>query len=149
MGIFDRIFKKKEEKKPKEKKPAVVESEEKKKLARKKKSEKPKKEISKRKVIKKEKNIAHRVLIEPFVTEKSTSLGQFNKYVFKINQKFGKRQIKEAIQDYYGVCVTGVSIVKIHPKKRIHGRTVGYKKGYKKAIITLAAGDTIGINENI
>ena len=101
------------------------------------------------KVLKKEENIAHRILAEPFVTEKSTSLGQFNKYVFKVVQKAEKRQIKEAIQDYYGVRVASVHTIKIHPKKRIHGRTVGYKKGYKKAIVTLQQGDTIGINESV
>ncbi|MDD5490019.1 MAG: 50S ribosomal protein L23 [Candidatus Moranbacteria bacterium] len=93
--------------------------------------------------------MAHRILVEPFITEKSTSLGEFNKYVFRVDQKAGKRQIKEAIQDYYGVRVASVHTIKIHPKKRIHGRTIGYKKGYKKAIVTLVAGDTIGINESV
>jgi len=159
MAIFDRILGKKdtnEEPTRKEKKPKAVE------IAKKeKKQPKPKKEALKKperipskkiktgKVLKKEENIAHRIFVEPFVTEKSTSLGQFNKYVFKVSQKADKRQIKEAIQDYYGVRVISVHTIKIHPKKRIHGRTVGYKKGYRKAIVTLQQGDTIGINESV
>jgi large subunit ribosomal protein L23 len=165
MAFLDRILGKKSakggpasggEKKPekKNKKPVAVKTEKKKDGPIKRaKTEKPKKTKAKTekaaKAVKKEENIAYSVLIEPFVTEKSTSLGQFNKYVFKVDQNAGKRQIRKAVQDYYGVRVTGVNIIKIHPKKRIHGRTIGYKQGYKKAIVTLQQGDTIGINESV
>lgn len=160
MAILDRIMGKKDTaEKPveKEKKPKGLEVEKLRRSPRAKAESRPRsasgkmprKEIKAGKVLKKEENIAHRIFVEPFVTEKSTSLGQFNKYVFKVVQKADKRQIKEAIQDYYGVRVIGVNTIKIHPKKRIHGRTVGYKKGYKKAIATLVAGDTIGINESV
>src|SRR3989339_102165 len=150
MAFLDRILGKKEEKKDtakKEKKPTAVKAEKnKEKQAKKTRTEKPKKPKIKAektaKVVKKEENIAYSVLIEPFVTEKSTGLGQFNKYVFEVDQKAGKRQIKEAVQDYYGVQVVAVHTIKIHPKKRIHGRTIGYKQGYKKAIVTLQSGDT-------
>jgi len=163
MSIFKRIFgKKEEEEKPKKKtekeKPTrlldrkKITEEKKKKL---KSTEGVPKETSQssvlgkkiKKISRKEKNIAYWVLTEPVITEKSTSLGQFNKYVFKIHPKASKHQIKEAIQDYYGVQVMKVNTVKIHPKERIQGRTIGYKKGYKKAIVTLAPGDTIGIDE--
>ena len=103
-------------------------------------------ETKAKKILKKEENIAHRILIEPFVTEKSTSLGQFNKYVFKVDQKAGKSQIRKRFRIITEFGVTGVNIIKIHPKKRIHGRMVGYKKGYKKAIVTLQTGDTIRNN---
>lgn len=71
-------------------------------------------------------------------------MGQFGKYVFKVNPRAGKHEIKSAVEDYYGVGVTKVNIIKIHPKKRIHGRIVGYKQGFKKAIVTLQEGDAIG-----
>jgi len=108
-----------------------------------------KKEVKTKKVLKKEENIAHRILLEPLITEKSSGLGQFNQYVFKVSQEASKGQIKGAVRDYYGVGVTGVNIIKIHSKKRIHGRTIGYKKGYKKAVVTLQQGDTIGIAEGV
>ena len=160
MAFLDRILGKKEEgKEPVEKgvKPKGLKVEKTRRLPKAKSDSRPQSGSGKKsgkgtrakKVLKREENIAHRILVEPFVTEKSTSLGQFNKYVFKVDQKAEKRQIKEAIQDYYGVHVTSVNMIKIHPKKRIHGRTIGYKKGYKKAIVTLIAGDTIGIVEGV
>lgn len=160
MAFLDRILgKKEEEKEPVEKgkKPKSLGAEKLRRSPKAKSESRPrsasgkisKKETKAAKILKKEDNIAYRMLIEPFVTEKSTSLSQFNKYVFKVDQKAGKRQIREAVQDYYGVRVTGVNVIKIHPKKRIHGRTVGYKQGYKKAVVTLRPGDTIGINESV
>ena len=110
---------------------------------------KPKKEVAKRKVSKKDENIAHRVLLENLISEKSTLLAAQNKYVFKVTKDSGKFQIKEAIEGYYGVQVVSVNTIKINPKKRIHGRTIGWKKGFKKAVVTLRAGDTIGIAEGV
>lgn len=156
MSIFDRFKSKKEDKeKPVEKKekpkaarlPARQVKAEKKEA--KPKTERPKKEAKTRKVAKKEENLAYRELLEPLVSEKSTGLGQFNKYVFKVHPKASKFQIKSAVEDYYGVGVTKVNIVKIHPKKRIHGRTVGWKQGFKKAVVTLRAGDAIGVTEGV
>jgi large subunit ribosomal protein L23 len=163
MGIFDKIIGKKsvqEEKKP-EKKPEMSEktektatvkpANEKKKPAVKavKKTAKPKKEVAKRKIGKKEENIAHSILLEPVISEKSTEMGVNNKYVFKVTQKASKHEVKSAIEDYYGVQVVKVNTVRIRPKKRIHGRTVGYKKGFKKAIVTLRQGDNIGMTEGV
>jgi large subunit ribosomal protein L23 len=136
-------------------KPGIVKSAKKTRIERKDrkearvKKESPKKPEKARKIVKKEDSIAHKILIEPFITEKSTSLGQFNKYVFKVDRKAGKNQIKEAIQDYYGVEVTKVNVIKIHPKKRIHGRTIGWKKGFKKAVVTLKEGDLIGVADGV
>lgn len=102
-----------------------------------------------KKMMKREENIAHRIILEPIISEKSTMLGVENKYVFKVIRNSSKFQIKEAIEGYYGVKVTGVNTIKIPPKKRIHGRYVGYKKGYKKAIVKLRQGDTIGVAEGV
>jgi large subunit ribosomal protein L23 len=157
MGIFDRFkSEKKEEKKPAEKKRGSknVAAEKKAKLKSKKEVlKKPARiagqsvaggEAKRKKVSKRENNIAHNVLLELLVTEKSTELGQLGKYAFKVNQDAGKNRVKEAVEGYYGVGVTKVNIVKIRPKKRLHGRTVGWKKGFKKAIVTLQEGDAIG-----
>ena len=111
--------------------------------------EKLKKEVAKRKVSKKDENIAHRVLLENLISEKSTLLAAQNKYVFKVTKDSGKFQIKEAIEGYYGVQVVSVNTIKINPKKRIHGRTIGWKKGFKKAIVTLREGDSIAAVEGV
>jgi large subunit ribosomal protein L23 len=113
------------------------------------KTEKPKKEIAKRKVSKKEENIAHRVLLENLISEKSTLLAAQNKFVFKVTKDAGKFQIKEAVEGYYGVQVVSVNTIRINPKKRIHGRTVGWKKGFKKAVVTLREGDSIAAVEGV
>ena len=113
------------------------------------KAETSKKNAETRKTAKKEENAAHSVLIAPIISEKTTAFGQLNKYVFKVRPEAGKYDVKSAVEGYYGVSVTKVNIVKIHPKKRIHGRTIGWKQGFKKAIVTLQAGDTIGIVEGV
>ncbi len=141
MSILDKIIgKKKEAEKPEKKIPAAVKTA---------KTAKPKKEIAKRKTAKREENIAHKVLLENLISEKSTLLAARNKYLFKVHPKADKLQIKAAVEGYYGVRVVGVNTIKIHPKKRIHGRTVGWKKGFKKAIVTLREGDTIAAVEGV
>jgi len=114
-----------------------------------KKSEKSRKEVKVRKVTKKDENIAHRVLLENLISEKSTLLATQNKYVFKVTKEAGKFQIKEAIEGYYGVQVVSVNTIRINPKKRIHGRTIGWKKGFKKAVVTLREGDSIAAVEGV
>lgn len=110
---------------------------------------KPKKEVAKRKIAKKEENIAHKVLLENLISEKATMLASQNKYVFKVDKHAGKFQIKEAVEGYYGVQVVSVNTIKISPKKRIHGRTIGWKKGFKKAVVTLREGDAIAAVEGV
>lgn len=139
---------KKSEVKKEEKKPVVAKAEKaektKTKSVKKTKAEKPRKETARRNVSKKDENIAHKVLLENLISEKSTLLAAENKYVFKVVKSAGKFQIKEAVEGYYGVQVVGVNTIKINPKKRVQGRTIGWKKGYKKAVVTLQPGDTIG-----
>lgn len=156
MSIFDKILGKKEEleKPEEEKKPETIKVEKKPaaksakaEFTRKAKVNKEKKEakqVSKRKVAKKDENTAHKILLENLISEKATMLAAQNKYVFKVHPCAGKFQIKEAVEGYYGVQVIGVNTVKISPKKRIQGRTIGWKQGFKKAIVTLRQGDAIG-----
>jgi large subunit ribosomal protein L23 len=171
MGIFDKIIGKKEEAKDQkkaEKNPEAVgagktaqkdgaasDEKAKTKPATKKpkteKVEKPakKKKLSEKNIEKKEENVAFQVLHEPVISEKSTEMGASNKYVFKVAKDANKHKIKQVIEGYYGVGVVKVNIVKIQPKKRVHGRTIGWKKGFKKAIVTLREGDTIGVVEGV
>lgn len=148
MGIFDKIIGKKEEEKAIEKpkkKAEKVEAGKEKEKTREKKAKAP----AKGKAAKKEDNLAHEILLEPLISEKGTLLGQFNKHLFRVAKKASKYEIKQAVEDYYGVKVTKVNIVRIRPKKRMHGRTVGWKKGFKKAVVTLQEGDTIGVAEGV
>ncbi len=88
---------------------------------------------------------AHRVLFSPHITEKATDLSASDKYVFKVWPKSNKIEIKKAIESIYGVDVEKVNIVKIPRKRRRVGRTMGWTKGYKKAIISVKKGQKIEI----
>ncbi len=141
MALLDR-FKKKTKKeevqqieKPKEK--------EKKKADQ---SEKPKKEKI-QKVIGKKVPQAYRIIKEPHITEKAGFLADQNKYVFRVFPKANKIEIKKVIEALYGVKVEKVHLIHSAPKKRRLGRSEGWrhglKRGFKKAIVTLAKGEKI------
>jgi len=87
--------------------------------------------------------IASRVLIGPWITERSHSLMALNKYVFKVAKSSSKIQIGEAIKELYGAKVIKVNIINIPPKKRNFAGKAGWKSGYKKAVVTLKEGDKI------
>jgi large subunit ribosomal protein L23 len=77
------------------------------------------------------------------VTEKATLLLEQNKYVFEVIPKATKPQIKAAIESLFEVKVTRVNTLNPPRKKRRVGKFVGYKAQYKRAIVTLAEGDSI------
>lgn len=79
----------------------------------------------------------------PIVTEKATLLLEQNKYVFEVIPKASKPEIKAAIESLFDVKVTSVNTLLPPRKKRRVGKFVGYKALYKRAIVTLAAGDSI------
>jgi large subunit ribosomal protein L23 len=86
-------------------------------------------------------------LIVPWITERSHNLMAENKYVFKVVKNSSKDEVKRAIEGLYKVTVTKVNSINIPAKKRIRGRTVGKKSGFKKAIVTLKQGDKIELFE--
>jgi large subunit ribosomal protein L23 len=94
-------------------------------------------------------DLASRFLIEPWITEKSHLEISQNKYVFRVSADSNKSNIKKAVEDLYKVIVTSVNIINIHPKKRIYGRSKGFKSGYKKATITLKEGNKIELFEGV
>ena len=83
------------------------------------------------------------LVLRPIVTEKATLLLEQNKYVFEVILKASKPEIKAAIESLFDVKVTGVNTIRPPRKKRRVGKFVGYKPQYKRAIVTLAAGDSI------
>jgi large subunit ribosomal protein L23 len=82
-------------------------------------------------------------VLRPIVTEKATLLLEQNKYVFEVILKATKPEIKAAIESLFDVKVTGINTIRPPRKKRRVGRFIGYKAQYKRAIVTLAAGDSI------
>jgi large subunit ribosomal protein L23 len=77
------------------------------------------------------------------LTEKATQLREQNKVIFKVNRRANKIQIRDAIQKLFNVTVVEVNTLVMRGKERRMGR--GYSKlhNWKKAIVTLKAGDTI------
>lgn len=88
---------------------------------------------------------AYKTLVGIHVTEKATDLTGQNQYVFKVFKNANKIQIRKAIENVFGVSVLNVNIVNIPRKKKRWGRTEGFKKGYKKAIVKLKPGEKIDI----
>ena len=140
MAILDKILKQKKEEKKEEKR----EKEEKKEKPSEKIVASKKEKAGSRKEEKKY-PFAYRVLREPHITEKSTMLNERNEYVFKVYPKANKTEIKKAIESLYNIDVLDVRIINIHQKSRRLGRTTGFKKGYKKAIVKIKEGQKIEV----
>lgn len=84
------------------------------------------------------------IIKAPIITEKSANLAADEKtYVFKVDVKANKSQIKDAIEKIFNVKVEKVNTVNVHPKKKRVGRYTGMTNKYKKAIVTLANGNKI------
>lgn len=83
------------------------------------------------------------LLTHPLITEKTSNLASQRKYVFRIDPRGNKSEIKKEVEKLYNVKVTGVNIVRVKSKKRRVGRVEGRKPGFKKAIVTLKKGNTI------
>ena len=84
------------------------------------------------------------IIIAPVITEKSGNLASDGKtYVFKVDVKANKSQIKDAIEKIFNVKVEKVNTVNVHAKKKRVGRYTGMTNKYKKAIVTLANGNKI------
>ena len=87
----------------------------------------------------------YRILKAPHITEKATDLAKMNQYVFKVYPKTNKTEIKKAIEELYNVDVLDIKIINIPRKQRKVGKTSGWKKGYKKAIIKIEKGQKIEV----
>jgi large subunit ribosomal protein L23 len=143
MALFDFLKRKKEVEKAKkgkkvEKKPA--------KKAEKISVEEVKKEPAPAKVKPgKTKGFFYEAVDQPHISEKATYLAEKNQYIFKVSPNFNKKEVKNAVEGIYNVDVLSVNMIKIPAKKRRIGRTEGFRKGYKKAIIKIREGQKIEI----
>jgi len=79
----------------------------------------------------------------PIITEKATLLLENNQYVFEVEKKASKPEIKAAIELLFDVKVTSVNTLRPPRRKRRLGRFIGYKPQYKRAIVTLSEEDSI------
>ncbi|HSG67069.1 MAG TPA: 50S ribosomal protein L23 [Bacteroidales bacterium] len=94
------------------------------------------------------------IIIKPVITEKMTEMGEkLGRYGFIVHKKANKLQIKKAVEDLYGVEVATVNTMTYRGKTKSRYTKTGIISGktasYKKAIITLAEGETIDFYSNI
>ncbi len=89
------------------------------------------------------------VLLRPIITEKSTVLAGENKYVFEVDIRANKAQVKDAVQLAFNVRVADVNTIVMKGKNKRFGRRVTPRPDWKKAIVTLVPGDTIELFEGI
>ena len=83
----------------------------------------------------------------PVITEKGSTLAQEEgKYLFKVDPKATKSEIKDAVEKIFKVKVDSVNTINSKPKKRRVGRYAGMSNKYKKAIVKLAEGQTIDLS---
>lgn len=84
------------------------------------------------------------VILRPIVTEKSMQLMENeNKYTFEVAKGTNKTEVKIAIENIFNVKVEQVNILNVRPKDKRVGRYVGKTKAVRKAIVKLAADQTI------
>jgi large subunit ribosomal protein L23 len=94
------------------------------------------------------------ILLKPIVTEKMTSQGdKFNRYGFLVHKRANKLQIKKAVEELYGVTVESVNTMRYGGKLKTRNTRTGLLKGRtdatKKAVVTLAEGNSIDFYSNI
>jgi large subunit ribosomal protein L23 len=88
-------------------------------------------------------------IVSPNITEKSTSLSQFNKIVFKVSKNATKKSIKKSIEKIFKVNVIKINTINIRGKTKLVRNRKSFKSGYKKAIVTLKKGQSIDLATGI
>jgi len=95
---------------------------------------------------------AFSTIVRPVVSEKSTVLGNDGKYIFEVAPTANKIQIKQAVEAAFAnkkVAVAAVNILRVPGKQRRRGKTVGMTRSWKKAIVTLKAGQRLDLFEGV
>ena len=85
------------------------------------------------------------IIKAPVITEKSMADKENGKYTFKVDPRANKIEIKNAKEKIFNVKVTSIRTLNVKPKKRRVGRYTGLTNRTKKAIVTLAEGQTIDL----
>ena len=94
------------------------------------------------------------IIKKPVITEKMTAISEkLNRYAFIVDVRANKLQIKQAVQELYGVQVAAVNTLRYDGKLKSRytkaGMVEGKRDAFKKAIVTLAKGETIDFFSNI
>ncbi len=92
----------------------------------------------------------HNVIKRPLINEKATSLRELHdQYVFEVNPRANKEQIKNAVQSLFKVHVTDVKTLIVRGKKKRVGQNIGRRSNWKKAYVSLKSGEKIEFFEGV
>ncbi len=93
--------------------------------------------------------VAQSILRRPIVTEKSTLLQEERSYVFEVSPEANKQEIWRAVEDAFDVKVERVNTMRVLGKRKRFGARLSRQRSWKKAIVTLAPGESITIFEGV
>ncbi len=85
------------------------------------------------------------VITRPIVTEKSTALSEFGKYVFQVRSGASKHAVRRAVEAMFHVEVLSVNVMNVRGKPRRMGRSQGHRPSWRKAVVTLREGHSIEV----
>jgi len=91
----------------------------------------------------------YNVIVSPVITEKATNLSEHNKVVFRVKPDATKPQIKEAVERLFDVKVKSVNTLVTKGKVKMFRGQRGQRSDVKKAIVTLAEGQTIDVTTGL
>ncbi len=87
------------------------------------------------------------VIIRPVISEKTYALLAANKYTFRVHDRATKTQVRQAVEQIFGVRVQGVRTQNVKPKPKRRGYHAGFRRKWKKAVVTLHPEDSIELFE--
>ena len=88
---------------------------------------------------------ARDIIIRPIITEHSYDMIEKNKYTFEVAKTANKIEIAKAVEELFGVTVKKVNTLNVKPKKKRVRYRLGFTRSWKKAMVTIAEGETIEI----
>lgn len=91
---------------------------------------------------------ARQIIIRPVITERSFDMQEYNRFTFEVAKTASKIEIAKAVEEIFDVKVLKVNTVNIKSKKKRMRNIEGKTRTWKKAIVTLAEGDTIELFAN-
>lgn len=89
------------------------------------------------------------VIVQPLVSEKAAGLAGANQYVFIVRKWANRLQVRAAMKSMYGVSPLSINMLNVRGKKVRFGRNNGKRSDWKKAIVTLPAGQRINVHEGV
>ena len=91
--------------------------------------------------------VAHDIIVRPIITEKTNRLMELGQYTFEVLPKANKIEVRKAVEEVFKVKVVRVNTIQVRSKPKRMGAFLGRSRTWKKAVVTLAAGQKIAFFE--